>query len=237
MDRRKFLKNSGKVVGVTLLSTNLMAGSAHAESSKAPKLPFPYSPLDPGKVEKKGYEGYYQHHCSFGAFEAIVGSLREKVGHPYNLIPTEIMTFGRGGVAGWGTICGALNGASAAIALVVGEYKKYKGLLNELLAWYSKVEMPIYIPAGQKDMVKTVAGSPLCHASVMNWCEAANVGAKSKLRSERCARLTADVAKKTAELLNAYFKGTFQYVYYKPTKEELTNYKQNKTKMECSGCH
>ena len=237
MDRRQFLKSSGKVVGATLLTTNLIENSAQAKSLTPPKLPFPYESLDPLKVQKKGYEAYYQHHCSYGGFEAIIGSLREKIGYPYNMIPTEMMTYGRAGVAGWGTICGTLNGASAAISVVVGDYKKYKGLLNELLAWYSKVELPIYVPAGQKPMVKSVAGNPLCHVSVMKWCAVANVPAKSKARSERCARVTADVAKKTAELLNAYFKGTFQYVYYKPTKEEVTKYKQNKTKMECSGCH
>ena len=45
--------------------------------------------------------------------------------------------------------------------------------------------------------------SVLCHISVSKWCYINKIEAESKQRSERCGRLTADVAAKTAEILNA----------------------------------
>ena len=35
------------------------------------------------------------------------------LGEPFNLIPAEMMNFGKAGVVGWGSLCGALNGAAA----------------------------------------------------------------------------------------------------------------------------
>ena len=50
-----------------------------------------------------------------------------------------------------------------------------------------------------------VPGSHLCHVSVSTWCAAnGGVNAGGADKKARCARLTADVAGKTAELVNAY---------------------------------
>ncbi len=47
-------------------------------------------------------------------------------------------------------------------------------------------------------------GSHLCHASVSGWCAQVGVAANGKDKAARCARLTADVAGKAAELINDY---------------------------------
>ncbi len=67
----------------------------------------------------------------------------------------------------------------------------------------------------------------------------------SKERSERCGRLTADVAKKTVELLNAIHEGTFVPAH--PLDESTKQCKECHTKgstledargkMACWSCH
>ena len=59
------------------------------------------------------------------------------------------------------------------------------------------------------DLVTSVSDSPLCHASNAKWISRSGFGLASAERKERCARLTADVAAKAVELLNAYKAGKF----------------------------
>lgn len=49
--------------------------------------------------------------------------------------------------------------------------------------------------------VTSICYSPLCHASVSTWCEAANEKVGGVAKKVRCARLTADVAAKAAEFI------------------------------------
>ena len=51
-----------------------------------------------------------------------------------------MMRYGAGGIAGWGTVCGALNGACPIITLVAG--KDYNKLVNELMGWYAHNPLP-----------------------------------------------------------------------------------------------
>ncbi|RKY61795.1 MAG: hypothetical protein DRP99_06245 [Candidatus Latescibacterota bacterium] len=50
-----------------------------------------------------------------------------------------MMACGRGGVAGWGDLCGALNGACAAVNLVVEDFTS---IIDELMAWYVREAIP-----------------------------------------------------------------------------------------------
>jgi hypothetical protein len=105
-------------------------------------------------------------------------------------------------------------------------------LLTELMRWYETFEFPAYVPqqvdakehangdpsaalattlpfgtdpvAGNPATLRLAPGSHLCHASVSGWCAAQHVSAAGPDKLARCARLTADVAGKTAEILNAY---------------------------------
>ncbi|MHB8792771.1 MAG: hypothetical protein ACYC6O_05480 [Thermoleophilia bacterium] len=110
---------------------------------------------------------------------------------------------------------------------------------NDLLAYYASTAMPVYIPVTSQYAAKggtapgytppmaipsSTADSPLCHVSVSKWLIAANAAATADPanygigttikagnveRKERCARLAATMAKKTAELLNAWHAGTY----------------------------
>ena len=56
--------------------------------------------------------------AAYAAFNAMVNLLRAQLPATFPSFPNEIMVYGHGGVAGWGTICGAINGAAALISLV-----------------------------------------------------------------------------------------------------------------------
>jgi hypothetical protein len=180
---------------------------------ETPKWPWPYAKLDPELVRKKGHLRCYAGGCCFGAFAGIIDALREEVGFPYTQIPTEMMFYGQGGVVALGSLCGALNGASAAITLITNEYS---GLVWQLANWYTKSAFPSdlsnqyakehaflvdYLKT-DKVLVTSVANSMLCRDSIANWCKESGLGSGSAERAERCCRLTGDVAAQAVLLLN-----------------------------------
>lgn len=187
-----------------------------------PASPWQYVELDIEEVRKRGHEGYYRGDCCFGSFTAILEALRDKVGFPFTQIPVEMMGFGAGGVAGWGTTCGALIGAAAAINLVT-EKALARKIVSELMGLYSVTPFPsetsnnyaanheFLVSEYKSDKVlpQSISNSPLCHVSVTNWCKASGVASGAPERAERCGRLAGDVAALAAELLNANLAAAF----------------------------
>ena len=234
VDRRSFLKDSLKAglgVAVGFTAGNSVVLASGVKSHQQMELPYPYVKLDPEKVAKRAYNYYHKGHCAYAVFASILDELKEKVGEPYTCIPSELYVYGKGGIVGWGTVCGALNGACGIITLTCKDYAK---VINTLFDWYTKAKLPNFTPEGKKVYPESVSNSPLCHASVMNWCKAATdhfkrkIAYNSKERSERCARLSGSVARKTVELLNEYHCSKFVPVKVKGSQ---------KTKMDCRGCH
>ncbi len=228
---------------------------------EVPEWPWPYVKLDPEMIRKKGHLGYYKAHCCYGAFWAIVDSLREEIGFPFDQIPAEMMIYGAGGAAGWGTLCGALNGAFAAINLVTDE-GTCKKIVHELMGWYTETPLPTEISnqyasehaflvdkyKSDEVLAQSVAGSPLCHVSVTKWCQASGYPSGSPERSERCGRLTGDVAARAVELLNQYADNAFEPAYEMPVGatvcrschfkgKEFEKGQFTRGKMDCLQCH
>lgn len=226
-----------------------------------PAWPWTYVKLDTEEVRKRGHKEYYKADCGYGAFAGIIGTLQDQVGYPFTQIPMEIMGFGAGGVASWGTTCGALLGASAAINLFF-EHDKARGIVSELLGWYSREPFPseksnqyavnheflVEEYKSDLELPPSVSNSPLCHASVSQWCRASGYASGSKERAERCGRLTGDVAAKAVELLNANLDGSFAAIFKvseetqgcstchtKGENYDLGNFAFSK--MECTDCH
>lgn len=229
--RRDVLKMFAAASGAVAL-TPLLGGNAHGVAEAVPGVPWPYKKLDPERAAERGYAGYYRGACCYGAFDAIVSQLREEVGFPYTMLPSEMMVFGEGGVAGISTLCGSLLGASAAIFLVHGGLDRKKReeafpLIRELFTWYEQEALPNYRPKNPKFEIKTsLARSPLCHVSVSRWCKATGLKSFSKERSERCGWLTASVAKYTVEMLNSSQDMTFKPVHALSAEVK-----------SCRGCH
>ncbi|BAS27189.1 C-GCAxxG-C-C family protein [Limnochorda pilosa] len=246
LSRRAFLAGAGGFVAGAAVGGHLLGavGLAAPTAAEIPAWPWPYVPLDPEVVRRKAYDAYSRGGCMYGAAEAILSELREKVGHPFTAIPSEMFRYGEGGVVGWSTLCGALNGASAVVNLVSDE-KGYKAVVNELVGWYTETPLPTpQSNAFSETQVQTVAGSPLCHASVTLWCQASGFGATSKERAERCAKLTGDTAARAVELLNRRAAGSFVPAYGTPAgvtgcmschgKEGMDN---TRGQMNCVQCH
>lgn len=244
--RRRFITSAGIVAAgaITVTPWNAtLSETEDLENNNPNTWPWPYSELDPDRVAQRGYAGYYEGGCSFGAAKAIIGQWAEQVGSPFNAIPLEMFRYGEGGVTGWGSLCGAINSAAAAINLVC-ETDDYRSLINELVAWYEQATLPEFNPEDGTDFPTSVANSPLCHISVTRWCKTNDKEASSTERRERCARLTADVAHKTATLLNQRFKGEFVSLFSPaPSVSRCLSChgpdSRNETlgKMDCALCH
>ena len=214
LDRRQAL---GLLVGLGGLatvggSTALFAGTGPDGPAPAPrgtmaKLPWPYKPLDPEAIGNRAYQDYWKSHCMYGTFEAIVGTVAERLGAPYTDFPFDMFFYGVGGVHGWGTLCGSLNGCAAAIQMLSPNPEP---LIDELFRWYESAALPDFEPKGMKyKNVKVVAGSPLCHTSIARWCEASGKKTYSPERKDRCGVLTGAVARKCTMLLNDQAAGKF----------------------------
>ena len=221
-----------------------------------PPWPWPYRKLDTEDVRKRAHKAYYDGGCGYGAFSGLLGALIDVVGEPFTLMPPQIMYFAGGGGAGWGTLCGALNGSATLINLVV-DRTNANSIIGELFGWYTEAPFPsdisndyaqrrvFLVNRNDRALQQTQAGSPLCHASVSSWCTETHYAASSAERAERCARLTGDVAARAVELLNAFADGNFRAVFRQTTwttgcqschSGHIANV-QSTVKMNCPQCH
>ncbi|MEN6427596.1 MAG: C-GCAxxG-C-C family protein [Phycisphaerales bacterium] len=209
--RRTMFGALGAAAGSCLLSSCTRQEMKTAqEKADLSVLPWPYHELDPETTAERAYLLCYEGHCMYGVFKSIVGQLAERCGEPYRSFPCGMMTYGAGGVASWGSLCGALNGAAAAISLFVPKKELQAKLTGQLFLWYEQAELPVYAPAKPKlamQMPTSVARSVLCHPSVGAWCKKSGYPVAGKEHMERCARLTADTARQTVIVLNEGLSG------------------------------
>jgi len=251
-ERRDLVKMIAATAGTAVLAPIAATSvSAATEPAKTPEVPWHYPKLDPVAVAERAYPAYYKGGCCYASFEGIVGELRKEAGHPYTTMPTEMMIFGEGGVAGVSSLCGALNGAAAAIFLAAGGLDPKKkaeafAVIRELFAWYDQEALPNYRPVNAKYEIKSsVSRSPLCHASVTNWCKAAGFKSFSPQRADRCGWLAASTAKHAAELLNKNADSEFKAAHRLPVATQSCRkchdqggkLEDSRGLMECGGCH
>ncbi len=247
IQRRGFLKKAGIFSAGTISAgaaqTILSPSNANAQINEGSEWPFPFVFLDPDLAAQRGYEAFYQGACCYGTVQGILSQWKEMLGEPFSTLPAEMFKYGEGGIVGWGSVCGTLNGASAMINLVC-ESEDAAPLINELVAWYSSTAVPVFIPAENTAIEVSTSNSPLCHASVGRWCKVAGVGVTSPERKERCARLVADVASKASTLLNDHFQNEFVSQHSPAASVAECNVchgpsAQNNSlgKMDCVSCH
>lgn len=268
LSRKEFLDATARTaIGVSIgaLGGSLLA-SGGDQARQEPILakaaaqgfpwPWPYVALDPEDIRKRGHKFYYDGGCCYGAFQALVSALGEKLGEPFTLVPPQMMYFGGGGGAGWGTLCGALNGAAAAISLVV-DRSNASSIISELFGWYTTALFPsdksneyavqkaFLVNRNDKPLMQTASSTPLCHGSVSKWCTESRYKASAPERAERCARLTGDTVARAVEMLNAYQSGAFKAAFtpVKAVSECMSchdatyGHVLSSTKMDCRQCH
>ncbi|MCX7825813.1 MAG: C-GCAxxG-C-C family protein [Verrucomicrobiae bacterium] len=253
VSRRNWLRNAGMVcfgaaAGGTVTS---LCGAPTTPAAAATPLPWPYVKLDADAVAAAAYEMHYKAGCCYAVSASIIGELARKIGSPYTSWPAELMTYGGAGVAGIGSLCGALNGAAMVTFLVTGSADKAKQgkaqeITRDIFNWYAQTPLPTFRPAQPKfENVKIVSRSNLCHVSVSKWCKASKCKISSKEREERCACLSGSVAKYTVELLNAHLAGEFKAVCKLPAESQTCRDCHDKgspredarVQMDCGVCH
>jgi len=214
-DRRAFLKNIGLLATGAVVATGV--GSLinpQTASAAAPALPWPYATLDTAVIRRRAYDNYWIGGCMYASAKALLDTLYDTAGSPWDTMPGDMFKYGKGGVFNWGTLCGALNGSLYVMNLATGTSVDQLG--NELMGWYTTNPFPSALMdsyARFRGVRQTVADSPLCHLSVTKWCEETNFKINSDEKKDRCAKLAADTAAKAAELMNAWKAGAFKGVY------------------------
>ena len=259
MDRRKALTTIASGVTIagiagTVIVKNVAAVPLKETPLKRPEIvlnkkgkvhhePLPYVPLDPNAVADRAYKNKLVGDCMYGVFATLVEELADKVGGPYMTYPTTVTRYGKGGVMGWGTTCGTVNGMAMAAYLVSPDPAP---IIDEVINYFQYATLPDYKPKNAiMDISPSVAESTLCHASVSEWCKASGHKAFSKERTQRCAHLAASMTRKLVMALNEQHAGKFKAAYPIPAEVkacrachdkggELEN---TRGKMSCTACH
>ena len=200
--RREFLKNVGKVA----VAASVASAIPMSVMAEAPVHPYAYSKLDPEAVADLAYKRFSElGGCCVGVVAGLVESLAAQ-DPAFAQFPIKMF---QNGAAGYGqnSLCGCLGGAAAVIGLVC-ESADSKACLKEVMEWYKTSTLPTYDRGSAPAVAQVVPGPPNCADSLLQFFQAApqiNYEMGNPDRINRCACLTAVVARKTAEVLNAKF--------------------------------
>ena len=258
MDRRKAIKTGGlavvgSVAGIFTFANVMhtgqkLNGGYQKQDYEKLKSDWPYVILDPAVTAEQAYNCHKDGGCMYASFNGILSQLAEKIGEPYTSFPVNMMKYGSGGISGFGTICGALNGAAAITGLLTEDRTMQNNIITRLFRWYETTELPAFVP--QKPMLDfipppSVSNSVLCHVSVTNWIKKSGYKTDSDQRKERCRRLISNVVYEATTLLNEYFSNTYKIIDHqnetvgKCMKCHGTDGELNNTlgKMDCNSCH
>jgi Putative redox-active protein (C_GCAxxG_C_C) len=223
LSRRAFLGRSAVTAGVVVTGAigSARCGATAQAQAAPPSVPWPVPQLNPDVVRDAGYWGYWandpwkktNYGCSYGVASALLASIGAGLGagSPWEALPLEMFKWGKTGAVEAGTLCGALAGALPIFSLAAPTYVVEMG--SDLLRWYQETALPSsemdYLDGKRPypGQAQSVSGSPLCHISVSLWCKASGKLASSTDRKARCGKVTGDVAKMAATLLNRVVPG------------------------------
>ncbi|TCO08388.1 C-GCAxxG-C-C family (seleno)protein [Natronoflexus pectinivorans] len=188
-----------------------------------------YEILDPQTTANIAYEQYSNGSCMYAVVGSVVMQLAEKYGEPYRSFPLHLFRYGHGGIGGYGSICGALNGAAAVLGLFVSERNVRDRIVTDIFQWYEQTPLPVFIPkipAHDFILPAFSTDSVLCHVSNTSWSKKAGVKVDSNERKERCRRLSCDVTAKVVTALNEIKAGNY-----------VGNKYANESANSCVACH
>ncbi len=239
ISRRDLIVNTGKLAaGAALLTaTGKVLSPSPAAAYKVTGATLKYVKLDPETVGQVTYENYFKRWCASSVIAGMVEELKKKAGGGWKDFPIDAYRWMHGGMAGWGALCGTMPGAGVIIGLVTGDTDIAEAMTNDLAFYYSYNELPSFTPKKiLKSEIKhmTIAGTPVCHISVGRWMRAEGAGFLTDARAERCARLAANIAIYTTEMLNDWADGK-----YRPKHSPLYNVVANgiTSQNNCRDCH
>jgi hypothetical protein len=258
MDRRKAMKVAAGAIAAGGAGLLTLTTAFKPEKQPAPETKnLDYTPgeneweyfhLDPAGTAQLAYDRYSEGSCMYATVVSVVSQLADKFGEPFASFPIHMFKYGHGGIGGFGSVCGALNGAAALIGLLITDKSVQDKMITDLFQWYESESLPNFSPANPVfdfTPVTSTSNSVLCHASNTNWCKASGFTVGSNERKERCRRLTGDVAQKVTALLNDIY--TNAYITNTHSKEAANTcmvchgndgkVKNTSVKMSCTSCH
>jgi len=188
-------------------------------------------------------------------------------GTDWDIVPSGLTSwykYGGGGVNSWGSLCGVPNAAIAILNLMNLNSATF---CDQIMYYVCQTEFPCrglrdlmsdptygwdtsFAPVPMADdevLAYTTSNSPLCHASVSKWAYAAGVSMTATTpyatahKTDRCAKVCADVAAFTAGLLNGAISSltmpelTADCYSCHQTGSTLAPAQQGK--MDCQECH
>ncbi|WP_242393925.1 C-GCAxxG-C-C family (seleno)protein [Anaeromyxobacter oryzisoli] len=241
LSRRAFLSGAGGAMAAGSVAAALGA-PARAQAVTPPAGAWPIPVLNPDAVRDAGYFGYWtndpyrstNYGCAYGVAGALLGEIKRGLGpgSPWEMLPLEMFKWGKTGCVETGTLCGALAGALPIFALASPAYEVEMG--GDLLRWYQEAALPSremdYLDPKRRypNQAQSVSASPLCHVSVSSWCKASGKLSSSTDRKTRCGKITGDVGKMAAIILNRLVPGQRYVPIYGPPPELYA---------ECVHCH
>jgi hypothetical protein len=241
LSRRAFIGGASALASGSLVAALGVPGAALAQAAPPPGA-WPIPVLDPNAVRDAGYWGYWandpykatNYGCSYGVASALLAAIKAGLGpgSPWDLLPLEMFKWGKTGCVESGTLCGALAGALPIFTLASPASVTEMGA--DLLRWYQEAPLPsremdsLDSKRRYPNQAQSVSASPLCHVSVSEWCKAAGKLSSSTDRKTRCGKLTGDVGKMAAIILNRLVPGQ-KYVPIYPTQPDLY--------ADCVHCH
>jgi hypothetical protein len=274
MSRRKFLAGAGLVLGAASVSGVALLKDPDPAEAAGTVIPwaYPTDPADqpnPEAVARRAWEIYFKSGCAEAVWFSCVEALAAIPGAnqaDWASLPANMFRFGGGGVAGWGTICGTLNGAAALISMAVGPnvvdgksgWTHRNNLINGVFQYYAETALPTnntykssqgalgslgaWTPATMpiSNVPTSTANSPLCHSSLVQWTETTGNADASPAQRDRCGKACFDVAFKAVSILNTYHElNSAPAVSFDPSVAACGACHKEYTgvKMACGSCH
>lgn len=228
--RRSILNIGSAVGGLAVGGSILGAANIMSETKPSAALPWPWKEINPADIQERAYQSAWAKiGCMYGTIEAVIGTLADKYGAPYNTFPVDATIYGSGGVGGIGSLCGAVNACGLLFNLFSKSQEDLFALCQEISLWYENAKLPSYKPKNPKidiPIVASVARSNLCHISSTAWANASGHKLLTNEHFERCNRLVVDVTVRVVTMLNEYSVGKASF------KEKLNSFSQG-----CLSCH
>lgn len=258
ISRRKFLTGAIAAAGLAAAPAVSRGTEAHAAASK--DIPWAYTVQDPVKLGKRAYEVYYASGCAEATWWPIVEALGKDESNPDRALwagmPKKLFLYGGGGIAGWGTICGTLNGSSALIRAVGAP----NSVVDAVMMYYADTPMPTnaidnlaragWVPTApapkpRENVPSCIGGTQLCHASISAWTTMTGYKDGGPEQRDRCAKACYDLTHKTVSLLNAWkTSGALPNVALDASVNQCAakchsadGVAPQKAKMACDSCH
>lgn len=259
VSRRTFIAGAAAVLGAAVVPAAVTPSKA--EAAPAHELPWAYTTQDAEALGRRAYETYYQQGgCAEATWWPLVEALAADTTNPdqalWATLPKKMFAFGGGGVNGWGTVCGTLNGSSAIIKMFSGPGE----IIDSNMQYYAETPLPTNgidnavrsgwtpaagVPAPIENVPTCIGHTQLCHASISQWTTMTGFADGGKEQRDRCAKACYDLMKHTVELLNAWKADSANkpVVALDPTVGECSTCHDPKSKvamkskMACDPCH